>query len=219
MQRDIAPIIFETLKERILTLELKPGEVLTESAVCKEFEASRTPARSALQRLADAGLIDLLPYQDTRVSLIDLEIAKQMIFMRTVMETELICNFIDKEDLFDIEDLEHIIRKQEILLNTNFKAEDFYKMDAEMHELWFSKGNCLEIWNILQSSVHYTRLKMLDIVQERDFIGILNEHKQLLSLIKEGNKDEVKKILENHFLGGLKRMSTKLVTEYKNYFN
>ena len=115
-QRDTAQYIFETLKEEILSLELKPAEEITEADLCKRFDASRTPVRTAIQRLSDIDLVEIAPYQYTRVSLIDFSSARQMIFMRIVLESRILSDFIDKANDFLIEDLEHIIRKQDILL-------------------------------------------------------------------------------------------------------
>ena len=46
--------MYQVLKNEILTLEIKPGEPMSENDLCKRFGVSRTPVRSALQRLRDA---------------------------------------------------------------------------------------------------------------------------------------------------------------------
>ena len=43
--------IYEELKKRIVRNEYKPGDVLNEIEISKEFNISRTPVRSAFQRL------------------------------------------------------------------------------------------------------------------------------------------------------------------------
>ena len=52
--------IYASLEEEILTGKLARGEQLKESALAQKYEASRTPVRAALTRLADDGLIELL---------------------------------------------------------------------------------------------------------------------------------------------------------------
>ena len=217
-QRDTAQYIFDTLKEEILTLELKPAEEITEADLCKRFDASRTPVRTAIQRLSDIDLVEIAPYQYTRVSLIDFSAARQMIFMRIVMESRILSDFIDKANDFLIEDLEHIIRKQDILLKGKFVAEDFYKLDAEFHSMFFSQMDLLEVWRLLQESVHYTRLRMLDIVEVRDFLTIIEEHKKILSMVREKDKKDIPSLLEVHFNGGLERIRERSGGMYKKYF-
>lgn len=49
--------IYAKLKSAILSLTIKPGEILQESSVGQRFGVSRTPAREALRTLMDEGLI------------------------------------------------------------------------------------------------------------------------------------------------------------------
>jgi DNA-binding GntR family transcriptional regulator len=50
------------LEEQIVTLHLKPGEVLSESTLSESLRIGRTPIREALQRLAREGLVRILPH-------------------------------------------------------------------------------------------------------------------------------------------------------------
>ncbi len=46
------------LQRDILTGKYRPGQKLTESALCKEYGVSRTPIREALRQLEDDGLVE-----------------------------------------------------------------------------------------------------------------------------------------------------------------
>lgn len=60
-----APSLSETayhrLEEAIVTLSLRPGAILTEAQLIELVEVGRTPVREALIRLAQQGLVDILP--------------------------------------------------------------------------------------------------------------------------------------------------------------
>jgi DNA-binding GntR family transcriptional regulator len=64
----LAPAAAETLteqayrliEEQIVTLRLKPGDVLSEQMLSATFRIGRTPVREALQRLAHEGLVILI---------------------------------------------------------------------------------------------------------------------------------------------------------------
>ena len=47
--------IFDMLKQEILSLELKPGQAISENEICSRFDVSRTPVREALRRLQEHG--------------------------------------------------------------------------------------------------------------------------------------------------------------------
>lgn len=63
--------VYETLRNEIVELALKPGSPIDELQLAERFSLSRTPIREALVRLAAEGLITTLPNRATIVSNID----------------------------------------------------------------------------------------------------------------------------------------------------
>lgn len=63
---------YESLKERVLTLDLAPGHPLDEVLLSEEYELSRTPLREVLQRVAGEGYINLEAHRSATVSSMDL---------------------------------------------------------------------------------------------------------------------------------------------------
>ena len=59
--------VYEEIRRGILTGKLKPGERLTEELLAERFEASRTPVRSAIVRLAGDGFVEMTPRSGTIV--------------------------------------------------------------------------------------------------------------------------------------------------------
>jgi DNA-binding GntR family transcriptional regulator len=53
-----ASFVYDSLKTKILNLELKPGRLLDETELSRTFNVSRSPVREALIRLAAEGLVD-----------------------------------------------------------------------------------------------------------------------------------------------------------------
>ncbi|MEL7430154.1 MAG: GntR family transcriptional regulator, partial [Pseudomonadota bacterium] len=71
------PVKKETCKaelvNRILTLEIEPGALLDETALCEEFGLSRTPLREVFQALSGEGYLMLVRNRGAKVSSMDLE--------------------------------------------------------------------------------------------------------------------------------------------------
>ncbi len=63
-----ASTTYETLRHEILTMLLRPGEVLDEVSLSKRFGMSRSPIREAIVRLSGEGLVTVLPNRSTIVS-------------------------------------------------------------------------------------------------------------------------------------------------------
>lgn len=64
--------VHEVLQREILSLKLKPGELLDEMSLSRRFGFSRSPIREALIRLAGDGLVVTLPNRTTIVAPIDI---------------------------------------------------------------------------------------------------------------------------------------------------
>lgn len=77
---------YRRLEEMIVTLELQPGEVLSESALADRLEIGRTPVREALQRLAREGLVSILSRRGVLVS--ELDVRRQMRLLEVRRELE-----------------------------------------------------------------------------------------------------------------------------------
>ncbi|HEV3160082.1 MAG TPA: GntR family transcriptional regulator [Xanthobacteraceae bacterium] len=77
---------YRLLEEQIVTLRLKPGDVLSEQMLSATFNIGRTPIREALQRLAREGLITILPRKGILVS--DINPRNQLLVLEVRREIE-----------------------------------------------------------------------------------------------------------------------------------
>jgi DNA-binding GntR family transcriptional regulator len=81
---------YRQLEEQIVTLQLKPGEFVSEYALAESLRIGRTPIREALQRLAREGLVRILPRKGILVS--ETDPRKQLLVLEVRRELErLLC--------------------------------------------------------------------------------------------------------------------------------
>lgn len=193
-------MVGETLKQEILDLRLKPGQMISENDVCDRFGVSRTPVREALRLLQEQGFVETVPYRGTYVTLLSLDNIKQMIYMRVAVETMVLRDFIAVQSPMVMEDIRHQIAKQQALIQEkDFEPEQFYRMDARMHSIWFTAVRRQKLWEMLQAQqLHYTRFRMLDFITETDFTRIIGEHKELFGLIEARDERGVEASLKEH---------------------
>ena len=87
---DAAPSLtdraYRALEERIVTLQLEPGEVLSEARLSESLGIGRTPVREALQRLAREGLVVVLPRRGVLVSEFNVHSQLRMVEVRREIE-------------------------------------------------------------------------------------------------------------------------------------
>jgi len=77
---------YRRIEELIVTLQLSPGEVLSETVLAERLGIGRTPVREALQRLAREGLVTILARRGILVS--DLDVRRQMKLLEVRRELE-----------------------------------------------------------------------------------------------------------------------------------
>ncbi len=81
---------YRVIEEQIVTLRLKPGEILSEQMLSAACGIGRTPIREALQRLAREGLVVILPRKGILVS--DINPRQQLLLLEVRRELErLLC--------------------------------------------------------------------------------------------------------------------------------
>ena len=73
---------YRQLEEAITTLALAPGSVVSEVQLSERFRIGRSPVRVALQRLVNAGLVDILPRRGVIVSAIDVRSLEKLVQVR-----------------------------------------------------------------------------------------------------------------------------------------
>lgn len=64
----LSEVAYRRLEEAIVTLSLRPGAVLTEAQLIDLVGVGRTPVREALIRLAQQGLVEILPRKGVAVA-------------------------------------------------------------------------------------------------------------------------------------------------------
>lgn len=218
--RNRGEYVFETLKQEMLDLVWKPGQSISENEICGRFDVSRTPVREALRRLQEQGFVHTIPYSGTYVTRLNLENIRQMIYMRVAVELMVMRDFMKLATAFQMEEIRHQIRLQELLIQEpDFEPEQFYRMDAQMHAVWFVATGKEKLWEFIQAQqLHYTRFRMLDFVTETDFTRIIREHTDLLRLLEEKAEQGLEEALKKHLYISMTRMKYAIEVEYKDYF-
>ncbi|MDD3928460.1 MAG: GntR family transcriptional regulator [Sphaerochaeta sp.] len=218
--KDVTNQVYTTLRKEILNLAIVPGESLREQSLCDRFDASRTPVRSALERLSEENLVQFVPYKGAQATLLHFSDIYQLILMRIVLESKVVVDFARQADPFAQELCKHTLRNQQILLQSpQFEAAYFYALDAELHQIWFNETKVPLIWQVIQEAeVNYTRFRMLDIVRIHNFQEIVDEHACLLKAIAQRDETLIAELVQYHLFGGMRRMRQVLLTDSAGYF-
>ena len=107
--------IYESLRRDIISLELHPGQRLRENELAEQFGVSRTPVRSALQRLESEGLVYTVPKSGNFVTKINLHNIYNTIYIRNSVDKSIFRDMIDVLKDIDFQKLSINLAKQKVI--------------------------------------------------------------------------------------------------------
>ncbi|MBP1988433.1 GntR family transcriptional regulator [Paenibacillus eucommiae] len=125
---------YEVIKERIVNGEWSGGTFLSEKALSELLEMSKTPIRSALDRLEMMGLVKLSPKQGVIVQEISLKKILEIYELRLALETFAVRQLTGKLDALFFSRLDANLEAQAAAV----QAEDVIKyvhLDRQFHEM------------------------------------------------------------------------------------
>ena len=71
--------VLDIIRDKILYLDFKPGQIILDTEIANSLQVSRTPVREALLFLKQSGFINIYPQSGTFVSLIDIDLIREII--------------------------------------------------------------------------------------------------------------------------------------------
>ena len=78
--------IYNDLRVELVSLQRRPGEVISEAQIALSYGVSRTPVREAILKLSDEGLLEIYPQSGIFVSRIPLAALPEAIIIRKALE-------------------------------------------------------------------------------------------------------------------------------------
>lgn len=214
---NIGDFTYKTLKNNIISWNLKPGTMMSEKEVSVALNVSRTPVREAFIKMSKEGLVDILPQRGTVVSKIDLKRVEEERFIRESLELVVfniavmdfpkeVCSVLYK----NIEEQAKCLEEEQ--------HERFFQLDEEFHKtIFFTCGKEL-CWEVIQSvSGHYKRMRVMTLWNKKASGEILEQHKTLLNCIENSNVHGAQEVLKKH-LCKLKDEELEMKQMYPEYF-
>lgn len=85
---------YQYIKDRILTCDIMPGQVISEKQIMETFEIGRTPVREALILLQSENLVEAYPRSGTIAKPITLESVHELFELRKLLEPNVATQFV-----------------------------------------------------------------------------------------------------------------------------
>ena len=191
---------YRMIKDSIMSLELKPGQSISEVELAEALSLSRTPIREVLTKLREEHLVEVIPQVGTYISKINPQLIKEASFMRYTLEQEVLklaCESFPKTSIFD---LKKNMVLQEELIGKKGKEIEFHLLDEEFHQIIY-KGNQKEnIWEaIIRISTHYNRMRLLSEMRF-SYDEVIGQHRKIVEILENKDCDRVEDIVRKHII-------------------
>lgn len=209
--------IYQSLRERILSLELKPGMALSRVEISEDYGVSQTPVREAMQRLEDEGLLFVLPQSRTEVSKIDIVQAKEAQFLRLSVEVEIAKALAGTAAKLSFKQQNNLLAQAQSALDAGDILQ-FKILDAEFHRSLYQMLGVEALWRLVSDrSGHIDRLRSLSLMDAGKGAAILIDHKAILDAITAGNPNAAEAATRKHLSGTLSQVDL-LKQQFTQYF-
>ncbi|MBC7077623.1 MAG: GntR family transcriptional regulator, partial [Synergistales bacterium] len=83
---DLRQIVYQKIRDAIVTGLIKPGEKLSEVELADKLAVSRTPVREAIRQLTQSGLVELIPRKGAYVRKLTAEDISDFYDVRLALE-------------------------------------------------------------------------------------------------------------------------------------
>ena len=189
--------VFTQLSAAVRDLRLAPGRLLSELELTDQLHVSRTPLREAIARLADAGLVQVLPQVGTLVARIRMSDVEEARFVRENLE---MAAFADACAVGDrsIEELRGLIGVQQRAAE-NGDLNRFFAADEALHGGIFAVGGHHGAWSAVQRMKwQLDRLRRLSLPDATTVTALIGEHTSIVDALEAGQIHAGKKRIRAH---------------------
>ncbi len=182
-------LVFNTLRQAILTGELKPGERLMEIHLADKLGVSRTPIREAIRKLELEGLVTMIPRKGAEVARITEKSMSDVLEVRRTLDAlcaELACDRITEEDLIRLRKAcDHF----EQCVGTH-DAKKIAEADVSLHDIIVeATGNQRLIQMVHNLSEQMYRYRFEYIKDSSQHDTLVKEHRIIYQSIVDKDKD------------------------------
>ena len=212
---------YDVIQDQILTLQIKPGEAVTEIALSDKLGIGRTPVREALKRLEQEGLI-VTHNQRKRVYVLSIREVEEIFDLKTAIEGSVARWATERGKEEDFTELR--ILQEEIKLFLSARAADpqdeeawlqkWLDLDRTLHAHLFKMAENHRSEGVIKNlNVQWHRLKVGILAMEGRIDRTVAEHQRFIEAILARDPDAAETAMKEH-LQNLKRELVKLLKVY-----
>jgi GntR family transcriptional regulator, rspAB operon transcriptional repressor len=192
---------YETIKHRIITCVLKPGEYINEAYISNMLGIGRTPVHQAFDRLMLEGMVGVIPRKGVIVKPVSLDEIMQIVEVRLLNETYCVRLAAERAEKDEIARLSNVLSRAADFVNER-DAEQLMLHDREFHGLLARASKNAVLGDFL-SKLHDRSLRFwfISLNTPGHHKSVQEQHEAILDAIKRHDPDSAVESMRAHIEG------------------
>ena len=199
-------LAYERLKTAIKHADLQPGDLLSEGRIAKALGISRTPVREAIRRLAQEGLLQVIPGRAIAVAAPSIQDVLDALHIRELLEPEL--TRLAAESL--PKQAREILEQSIIAMEQAAEADDHLAW-SKADTIWHETLSNFSPNKLLGKLVLEARNRVIGIVFQEYYapaylIEGTREHRVIVDAILAEDGDRAENLMQKHIQEARRKM-------------
>lgn len=192
---------YSRIRSMIITLELEPGSLISESALMSTLKMGRTPIREALRSLANEKLVEVYPRRGMFVSRVDVANLSQLSETRAVLEIKAAELAATRSTAADQEITKALIKEIKAIKG-DLDMPTLIGLDQRIHHHIYQCTHNEFLASALDNYyAHALRIWFLALDRVEHLADAIIEHRVLLEAIASNDPKAASKAMKEHVEG------------------
>jgi DNA-binding GntR family transcriptional regulator len=189
-------VVCETIRRKVLTLELPPGAALSENELAAALGVSRTPVRESLILLAEEGLVQVFPKIGSFVARVDPERVADAQFLREAIELAALDDLPADLDPDVVRDLQENLARQQ---KPGIDLEEFFALDEAFHHGLLRLSGHGRAWStVVAAKGHLDRARRLGLHETESPAAFADQHVEIFRATVDRDLTRARTTMRKH---------------------
>ncbi|AFS77231.1 transcriptional regulator, GntR family [Gottschalkia acidurici 9a] len=212
--KPLRDIVFETLREAILSGKLKPGERVMEVQLAEKLGVSRTPVREAIRKLELEGLLVMIPRKGAYVADVSIKDVLNVLEIRASLEGLAASLAAERITDDEIKELKEKAKEFEQMSKENNK-EGMIQKDTEFHNVLLNASRNDKLVNIVEGlGDQVQRFRVIYFTEYKNDENIKIEHSRIVDAISKRDSEKADEVAQEH-IGNIGNYLLNQITQKK----
>lgn len=190
--------VYQSLREEIVAATLKPSQSVAEPELARRFGVSRSPVREALMKLAEEGLVQVVPQVGTYVARLRRSDIAEALFIREALECAAVRLFALSASAAESRRLDRNVEAQSAALRQQ-DLDELHRLDEELHRLIMEGAGQPRSWKIVDSARgHFLRIRNLMAPDVTVRTNSVEQHIEIVRALSTHDPDAAEAAMRAH---------------------